>query len=375
MRLIDGMGGYPHCSASREQVLYCVDALRERAEEAAVLLAETMLLPDLSEINDAKELLAMSRQTMTQDARVKELILTAAYGANSPIGAPMFHEKTSLTDVQLFRSTYFTPSRIVLAGTGIAHSDLVRFAENYFEPHLPPPSLIKNEFTSDYNPSLVTEISEMPDIPGMAKEMEPKVRVAVAGLADSGWHSDDLVVLSVLNTLLGGGDSFSAGGPGKGMYSRLYRETLNAFHWIEAAEAFSTVHKGSSLVGISGACRPENAGILVERFVFELRRLKEKDVSQEELTRAKNMLKNNVLTQLESRLILFEDLGRQFSTFGTRQTLAEMMLLVDKVTVDDVRKIGHRICAQPPAIAATGPDLSKLPDFQTTAKRLLDGWS
>lgn len=29
--------------------------------------------------------------------------------------------------------------------------------------------------------------------------------------------------------LLGGGDSFSAGGPGKGMYSRLYREVLNRF--------------------------------------------------------------------------------------------------------------------------------------------------
>lgn len=28
--------------------------------------------------------------------------------------------------------------------------------------------------------------------------------------------------MTVLNTLLGGGGSFSAGGPGKGMYSRLY---------------------------------------------------------------------------------------------------------------------------------------------------------
>jgi processing peptidase subunit alpha len=38
-----------------------------------------------------------------------------------------------------------------------------------------------------------------------------------------GWHDDDLVPVCVLHTLLGGGDAFSAGGPGKGMYSRLYR--------------------------------------------------------------------------------------------------------------------------------------------------------
>jgi len=33
----------------------------------------------------------------------------------------------------------------------------------------------------------------------------------------------DVVVECVMDTLLGGGSSFSAGGPGKGMYSRLYR--------------------------------------------------------------------------------------------------------------------------------------------------------
>ena len=32
-----------------------------------------------------------------------------------------------------------------------------------------------------------------------------------------------MVAESLLTTLLGGGDMFSAGGPGKGMYSRLYQ--------------------------------------------------------------------------------------------------------------------------------------------------------
>ena len=34
---------------------------------------------------------------------------------------------------------------------------------------------------------------------------------------------DDLVGIVILQQLLGGGDSFSAGGPGKGMYTRLYK--------------------------------------------------------------------------------------------------------------------------------------------------------
>jgi hypothetical protein len=38
--------------------------------------------------------------------------------------------------------------------------------------------------------------------------------------------SADRVPICVLQSLLGGGNSFSAGGPGKGMYSRLYREVI-----------------------------------------------------------------------------------------------------------------------------------------------------
>lgn len=40
-----------------------------------------------------------------------------------------------------------------------------------------------------------------------------------------------VVPMTTLKILLGGGDSFSAGGPGKGMYSRLYREVLNRWLW------------------------------------------------------------------------------------------------------------------------------------------------
>ena len=45
-------------------------------------------------------------------------------------------------------------------------------------------------------------------------------------------------------------------------------------------------------------------------------------VGEIELSRARNMLKCNVLTQLESRLILFEDMGRQVLTYGKREDAA-----------------------------------------------------
>ena len=145
--------------------------------------------------------------------------------------------------------------------------------------------------------------------------MEEFTHVAIA-FEVGGWHSLDLVPACVLQTLLGGGSSFSAGGPGKGMYSRLYREVLDRYHWAESAEAFSSFHSESGLWGISGSCPPEKSRDLTLAIIENFLKLESQLVTDEELSRARNMLKCNVLTQLESRLVLFEDIGRQILTYG-----------------------------------------------------------
>ena len=90
--------------------------------------------------------------------------------------------------------------------------------------------------------------------------------------------------------LLGAVQSFSAGGPGKGMYSRLYREVLNRHAGVEAAEAHI---EASGLFGIMGACTPEYATELVYSFAGQFAKLSDQDVTEEELSRARNMLKCN----------------------------------------------------------------------------------
>ena len=95
-----------------------------------------------------------------------------------------------------------------------------------------------------------------------------------------------------------------------------------------------------------------------------LLRLGQQPVERSELDRAKNMLKVNVLTQLESRLVLFEDVARQVATFGRRQTLQEMTQMVDAVTEEDILRIGRYMCAAPPSMAAHGEDLSRVPPYE-----------
>ena len=46
------------------------------------------------------------------------------------------------------------------------------------------------------------------------------------------------------------GNSFSSGGPGKGMHSRLYTRVLTQYHWAHSCTAFNSTFNGSGLVGI-----------------------------------------------------------------------------------------------------------------------------
>merc|ERR1712072_1134989 len=86
----------------------------------------------------------------------------------------------------------------------------------------------------------------------------------VLGFEGPSWHDAELIPMCVLHTLMGGGSSFSAGGPGKGMYSRLYTSVLNKHGWVQNATAMNNCFQDSGLFGVYGAAEPRALGNLVE---------------------------------------------------------------------------------------------------------------
>jgi processing peptidase subunit alpha len=60
----------------------------------------------------------------------------------------------------------------------------------------------------------------------------PELAHVVVGLEGCSHQDPDFIPICVLNMMMGGGGSFSAGGPGKGMYTRLYTNVLNRYAFI-----------------------------------------------------------------------------------------------------------------------------------------------
>lgn len=159
--------------------------------------------------------------------------------------------------------------------------------------------------------------------------------------------SPDIYALATLQTLLGGGGSFSAGGPGKGMYSRLYTGVLNHYGWVESCMAFNHSYTDSGLFGITGACHPGKTAAMIDVICNQLRSLTlttgYNQLQVAEVNRAKNQLRSSLLMNLESRLVELEDLGRQIQVHGRRVPVKEMCQKIEALTVNDLRRVATKV--------------------------------
>ncbi|KAI4860924.1 peptidase M16 inactive domain-containing protein [Hypoxylon rubiginosum] len=206
-----------------------------------------------------------------------------------------------------------------------------------------PPTLEEINMPSHYTGGFVA----LPPQPPSTNPNQPvftHIHLAFEGLPIA---SDDIYALATLNTLLGGGGSFSAGGPGKGMYSRLYTNVLNQHAWVESCIAFNHSYTDSGLFGISAQCMPGRTQHMLDVMCQELRALTVDAgfvaLGQAEVDRAKNQLRSSLLMNLESRMVELEDLGRQVQVHGRKVPVQEMCRNIESLTIADLRRVAKQV--------------------------------
>ncbi|KAI4181634.1 MAG: hypothetical protein LQ346_006732 [Caloplaca aetnensis] len=187
----------------------------------------------------------------------------------------------------------------------------------------------------------------LPNLPPPANPALPHLSYIHLAFEALPISSEDIYALATLQTLLGGGGSFSAGGPGKGMYSRLYTNVLNQYGWVESCVAFNHSYTDSGLFGISASCQPSRIMQMLEVMCRELHSLSLDTgytaLKPVEVNRAKNQLRSSLLMNLESRMVELEDLGRQVQVHGRKVGVKEMCRKIDALTVQDLRRVAKQV--------------------------------
>merc|ERR1719343_1932441 len=185
---------------------------------------------------------------------------------------------------------------------------------------------------------------------------------------EGGWNGPLLASVTVLQMFLGGGGSFSTGGPGKGMHTRLYTEVLNRHQWVESCQASSVMYADTGLLTIYGTVLPQHC----DDFVTVLTKIfKSLDrITPEELQRAKNALKSSIHMNLEMRAVMMEDIGRQLILSGEGGTAQEFGRIIDAVTTDDLLQALRQCLKCEPTVVAFGA-IERLPPREQIKQTLL----
>lgn len=240
-----------------------------------------------------------------------------------------------------FVSDNFTPDRLVLSAANVDHAEFVDLAKSSL---------------GDLNGESANSLETARYTGGSTKIGADGPGHVAIGFQGVSWQDDDLVPICVLHTLLGGGGSFSSGGPGKGMYTRLYSEILNRHGWVSSASAFNHCYSDTGLFGIQGSCdNPEHLNNLIEVIGLQVGKLAG-PLGSGELDRAKAMTKSSLIMNLESRAVVCEDLGRQLLASNKYRGPEELVGKIEAVTEGDIRRVAARMLESAPAVVTYGND-------------------
>lgn len=345
------LGGNYMCGAQRELILYQSSVFNKDVEKMFACIAETVRAPQLTELEviEAQQTTQYELEELEfkHDLFLPEILHSVAYGRDT-LGMLLYGSaetvlETTQAQVQNFHNKFYQPQNTVLAFVGVEHDVAVQMATkqlgdwtNNGEPakiHKKPANYMGGELCLPY---------QEPRYSNLPKLVHMQMAFETGGLL-----SKDLYALATLQKLLGGGSSFSAGGPGKGMFSRLFR-VLNQYPFVENCMSFNHAHLDSGLFGITISCYVDHAEYMAQIIAQELQKVMTVDVSKGgisnlEFKRAQNQLVASLLMNVESKLAVLEDIGRQVQCQGKVTTVDEMVARIELLTIDDLRNVARKV--------------------------------
>jgi predicted Zn-dependent peptidase len=152
---------------------------------------------------------------------------------------------------------------------------------------------------------------------------------------------DNRYATLILNTVLGGG-----------MSSRLFQTIREERGMVYSIYSDLSPYRDTGTLCVYAGTSANKALEVVDLILGEFARLKQEPLSAEELTRAKDQVKGNILLGLESSNSRMANLARQEMYFHNFFTVDEVIARIDEVTADQVQTMAQRLF-DPSRIAVT----------------------
>jgi predicted Zn-dependent peptidase len=349
---IENVGGHINAYTAREQTAYYVKVLKEDTALAADILGDILthsaFAPEEIERERGVILQEIGQANDTPDDIIFDHFQEAAY-PDQPMGRPVLGTEALIrgmprdTLTGYMRRHYAAQNTVVAASGKLEHDAILDLVRAHFAdlPSDSPPPFAPGRYAGG-------EFREARDL--------DQVHV-VLGFPSVAYGDPDYYPSLLLSTLLGGG-----------MSSRLFQEVREKRGLVYSIYAFTAPCLDGGLFGIYAGTGEDEAAELVPVTLGELAKV-QRDVTTDELARARAQVKSSLLMSLESTGSRCEQLARQLQVFGRVIPTAETVSRIEAVTVDEVQRAAARIFRARPTLAALGPG-DHVPGLADIADRL-----
>lgn len=348
---IENVGGDINAATSVERTSYFVRMLKNDIEIGISILSDIMQnsIFDPIELDKEKHVIfqELASYRDSPDDSVFENFQSAAY-QDQAIGRSILGNRETLIniksdDLMSYLNKFYHSNNLTIVATGsVDHIQLHNLCELYFESIQAgdKPSTTKAE----YKPS---QIRENRDIE------QAHIIYAFEGCS---YHDDNLYVAHIFSNILGGG-----------MSSRLFQNIRESRGLAYSVFSFSSSYKDTGIFGIYSATAADKVNEYSEAVANEILNT-EKDITDQEIDKAKKQLKAGLLMSSESPVARMNQIARQISIYDRVIDISETLDKIDSIKKEHITNfVSETFKSEKLTISALGA-ISKLSDQDAIQK-------
>ena len=337
-REVDAIGGNLDAFTGKETVCFNIKVLDEHVPTALDVLSDLVLNPVFATDEITRErgviLEEIKMDEDNPDYLVHE-IFTQAFWKDHPLGKPILGTKETVrrfereTLCNYYGQKFHGGNMIFSAAGNIDHDNFVEQVTRRFESRPAGESL-----TVKVPPKTAARI-----ILKNKKSLE-QVQLCL-GVPAPPIADESRYITLVLNTILGGG-----------MSSRLFQTVREERGLAYSIYSDLNPYSDTGSLCVYAGTSSDRAVQVVQLVMEQFRRLKTETLPADELRRAKDQLKGNLLLSLESSMSRMSNLARQQMHFNYFFGIQEILDKVESITEDQVLAMANHLF-QPETVAVT----------------------
>ncbi len=337
-REVDAIGGNLDAFTGKETICFNVKVLDEHVPIALDVLSDLVLNPTFTQEDILRErgviLEEIKMDEDNPDYLVHE-IFTQNFWKGHPLGKPILGTKETVRQFQqdtlfnYYGQRFLGGNMIFSAAGNIEHDSFVDQVSKRFE------SLPGGEVDAFGAPPNTNSRITMRN-----KKSLEQVQLCLGVPSPPMAHEDRYVTL-LLNTVLGGG-----------MSSRLFQTVREERGLAYAIYSDLNPYRDTGSLCVYAGTSSSKAVQVVELIMEEFRRLKTEPMPADELRRAKDQLKGNILLSLESSMSRMSNLARQEMYFQYFFDMQEILDKIENVTDEQVMQMAAHLF-KPEEVALT----------------------